>query len=248
MKIRISIVCLMTILFFAGCTIRPARIKKMSVEQKMAMGNEYFDRGRYNRAIPFFLEVTLERRSIYTAEAQMKLAESYFRQGKYLDAIFEYQEMIKLFPDYRDIEDAYFNIGLSYKYLSLGPHYCQNETLASIDAFNIFLDRFRQSPRRTEAIQYITELRYKLLQKKYYNGYIYYRIFDYSSALVYFDEIIALGNRDTLEEKSLYYSGLIYLERKDYDSLLDVKEMMLQYYPESSNTRRIRRSYQRVFR
>jgi tetratricopeptide (TPR) repeat protein len=86
----------------------------LSVEQKMKIGNEYFSKGKYNKAINYFTDVVFEKNSSLTAEAQAKLADSYFALHKFTDARFEYQELIRLFPDYQDIGRAYFRIAVCY--------------------------------------------------------------------------------------------------------------------------------------
>ncbi|OQX71331.1 MAG: hypothetical protein B6D62_02170, partial [Candidatus Cloacimonas sp. 4484_275] len=70
----------------------------LPLERKMEIGNEYFQKGKYNKAIPYYSDIVFERNSSFTAEAQAKLADCYFHLHKYTDARFEYQELIRLFP------------------------------------------------------------------------------------------------------------------------------------------------------
>jgi len=193
------------------------------------------------------LDIVFERSSRYTPNAQFRLAESYFNMARYNEAIYEYQELIRLFPEHSNINIAFFRIGEANMNLSLEPHYCQKETVEAIDAFNTFIDRFPLDPKVDQAFNYIEEAEYKLLEKRYHNGYIYYRLYDYSGALMYFDEIMEEGLRDEIDKKSRYHAARIYIERKDRQNTEKMLRDLQEYYPQAAETSRITRLFNRTF-
>ena len=239
-------VILLAILSIFGCSKHRLR-SSMPVDQKMARANQLFDSGKYSKASEFYLDVVFERSSVHTPIAQFMLAESYFRMSRYADAIYEYRELIRLFPDYRDVSIAYFRLGEAFYAQSLDPHYSQIETNQSIDAFNIFLDRFPFHSRRDEAIAFIQKAQQKLLEKKFLNGYIYYKMYDYSAAMMYFNEIIELGLIGDLDRDTHYYAALIYLERNDLENSERTMIHLENNYPDSGETARIVRMFSRNF-
>lgn len=217
MKRNLVLIVLVTALaltLLSGCSRNKAK-NYMPVKQKMEMADNYFAIEKYHKAIPLYTDIVFERNSKYTAKAQMQLAECFFNQNKFLSARFEYEEMIRLFGDYDDIARAYFQIGVCNYENSLSPHYTQEETLQAIDAFQTFIEKFPFDGRKVESIDYINKCNIKLLEKKYYNGYAYYKLSDYSAALMYFEEIIELGNNNDMDMNSLYYASRIYIFRKD---------------------------------
>ncbi len=214
-------------------------MKNLPVEKKMQIANEFFDREKYHKAIPYYQNIVFEKNSVYTSEAQMKLADSYFEENRFAEARFEYQEMIRLFDDYDNISKAYFMIGVCWFNESLPAHYTQEETRKAIDAFETFLEKFPFDERKKDAIDYINECHYKLLEKKYNNGYTYYKMYDYSAALLYFDEIIELGNKDELDRLSLYYSALIHYKREDFQKAKQTTEKLSAKYPDSKETKKM---------
>ena len=240
------LILMIIIIAFAGCSRQRVR-RSLPIERRMELADHYFERGQYRKAVDYYTDVVFERRSIHTPRAQFRLAESYFNMGRYEDAVFEYRELIRLFSDFRDINIAYFRIGEAKYHQSLPPHYCQQETHEAINAFNIFLDRFPFDERRGEALRYIQDAQYSLLRKKYYNGYIYYKLYDYSSSLLYLDEIIALGNRDELDRNSRYYAALIYIERRDRENAQSMVESLQERYPGSREAARVLRQFNRRF-
>jgi len=211
----------------------------MPVVKKMEIANDLFDKEKYNKAIPYYSEVVFERNSVHTPVAQMKLADCYFNQNKFIEARFEYGELIRLFTDFKDIGRAYFQLGVCYYNETLSPHYTQEETHRAISAFETFIEKFPFDSQKKEAIDYIQKCRYKLLMKKYYNGYAYYKLFDYSGALMYFDEIIKLGNNNEPDRMSLYYATKIYVARKDVDNAKTTGQKLINRYPQSEEARKI---------
>ncbi len=232
------IVCGILFLLLFSCS--HVRISKdMLVEEKMRIGNEYFENEKFHKAIPYYLEVVLDRKSGFTSEAQLKLADSYFNQNKFLDARFEYEEMIRLFKNYEGIEKAYFRIGICYFEESMSAHYTQEETELALNTFRSFIEKFPLSERKPLAFEYVAKCEQKFAEKKYYNGYAYYKLFDYSSALMYFNEVVSLGMTNEIDRKSLYYSAKIYIRRTNKPMAELVMEKLTVKYPDAVETQKI---------
>jgi outer membrane protein assembly factor BamD len=228
-----------------GCS-KNQLTREMPVEDKMNIAEELFDQGKYHKAIPYYTNIVLDRNSIYTAKAQMKLGDCYFYQDNFLEARFEYEELIRLFKNYEDISKAYFNIGVCYFEESLSPHYTQEETEKAIISFETFIEKFPFDERIDEALDYLEKCEYKLLEKKYNNGYAYFKMYDYSSALLYFDEITALNIIDKIDKMSLFYSGRIYIARKDKANALLIVDKMNTRYPDSKETKKINNLFKKL--
>jgi len=212
---------------------------------KWERAENFYQRGKYNKAIIYYQQLIFERNSIFTAEAQFKLGECYLNTKKYVDAIFEYQELLRLFPDSAFAADAQFKIGLAYEKLSLRPDLTQDETTKAIEHYTRFTERFPTDERRSQAYQSINSMNKKLIEKNYQNGYIYYKMKDFPASQLYLNEIIALGNRDELEKKSLYYTTLIHIERQEAD---EAKVAMMRLEDRFPNTKEIKKLHQRYKR
>lgn len=231
---RITWLLLLLIMF--GCAHNKV---ELSLENKLAKANDLFAKKKYARAAELYDTISFEKKSASSAVALMRLADCYFLMNKFTDARLKYTQMTTSYPDFPDIETAYFKIGVCYYEESLPPQYDQTETIQSIEAFRLFADKFPNSAKFSEAIDYIRKAQTKLLEKKYYNGYIYYKMKDYSSALMYFTELTDLGNNDELDRKSLYYTVKIHIIQKNHIAANDAWDKLKTKYAGSKETKRL---------
>ena len=224
------------LLAFTACSSNKAEI---SAADKLAKADELYAAKKYTKAAVLYDEISFERKSASTAYATLRLADSYYAVNKFTDARLKYQQFIDSFPDHKNVSDAYFRIGQCLFEESLKPDYYQNETVESIEAFRNFVDRFPQDSRYSQAVEYIRRGQFKLIEKKYQNGYIYYKMKDYSAALMYFDEVIALGNTDNLDKMSLYYSALLHLHQKNAEAAKTAYQRLSSRYPGSKEAAKL---------
>jgi len=236
-------ILLLVVFCLVSCS--PNKIQ-LSTEAKLKNADELFAKKKYSRAVVIYEEISFERKSAATAYATMKVADCYFNMNKFSEARARYEQFINSFPDHENVADAYFQVGVCLFEESLPPQYDQTETIKCIEAFQTFIDRYPNDPRYEKAVEYIHKCQYKLLEKQYLNGYIYYKMKDYSSALMYFDEIVSLGNIDELDRKSLYYSAKLHLYQKNYDKAKASYERLKNRYPDSKEAKRLAQKFAKL--
>jgi len=231
---------MLILLAFGACSKNRS---ELTTAEKLALADELYANKKYSKAAVYYDEISFERKSASTAYATLRLADSYFAINKFTDARLKYQQFIDGFPDHQNVSDAYFRIGQALFEDSLKPDYDQDETVSAIEAFRNFIDRFPNDSRFAQAVEYIRRAQYKLIEKKYQNGYIYYKMKDYSAALMYFDEVIALGNTDSLDKKSLYYSALLHLRQDNREAALAAYQRLQSRYPGSDESRKLAKRF-----
>ena len=242
------IIILIFFLFLSACT-QHSNIHRLPSDEKWRIAEDYYNRGKFTRAIPYYTQIVLERSSIFVAEAQFKLGECYFnRSGRdnLIDAIFEYQEFLRLFADNRLAPDAQYRIAQSYARLSLSPDYTQDETDRAIEHFSRFIERYPTDTRVNEAVVYINDMQMRKLEKIYLNGYIYYKIRDYPSAELYLNEIIELGHKNDLEKMSYFYIALIHIDRKESELARETIDLLNSFFPDAKETKKAETRYKRM--
>ncbi|MDD4310334.1 MAG: outer membrane protein assembly factor BamD [Candidatus Cloacimonetes bacterium] len=231
------------LILLAGFTACSKNRTPESSETKLKKADELFAKKKYARAATIYDEISFERKSAATAYATLQQAERYFATNKFADARSKYEQFIASFPDHQRVNHAYFQVGVCLYEESLPPQYDQDETIRSIEAFRLFIEKFPTDTKYTSALDYIRKCQYKMLEKTYMNGYIHFKMKDYSAALMYFDEIIILGNNDKLDRKSLYYSAKLHLHQKNRDKAEASFELLKSRYPSSKETKKISRHF-----
>ena len=236
----ITLFCLLLL----SCSIE-SKIQKMSMSQRIEIGDEFYDNQKYSKAIPYYSNVVFEKKSSRTSEIQHRLGNCYKHKKDYESAVSTYEDLLNFFPDYAKKEDVLFLLGESYYQMSGSAHYTQDETYRAIDVFKLLLANYPNSKYGKKVEEYLAELDYKLIEKKYYNGYIYFKIYDYPASLLYLQEVIDKHTGDELELKSLYYCSLIYLEQGDMEKVDETYSQLLKIFPDAKQTQIIKEKYKK---
>ncbi len=210
-----------------------------SETERFKIADNYFNQGKYRKAIPIFESIVSYKTSGITTDAQAKLAESYYLMGQYENARLEYQFLMRYSSNMKDLEIAYFRIGECFWKTSEPASYTQDETNAAISALEEYLVRFPTGKYRAESIEIIKEAEVKLLEKTYLNGYTYFMLSDYPAALLYFSEVLSAGSSSEIDMKSAYYSAIIYFEQDNMDRANSFKEYLRLSYPDEKLTKKI---------
>jgi outer membrane protein assembly factor BamD len=234
---------LIIVLLFVALGACSRNKPELSTDARLALADQYYADGKYAKAASMYDDISFERKSAATAYATLRLADSYFAMNKFTDARLKYQQFISGFPDHTNVSDAYYRVGVCFFEESLKPAFDQDKTLAGIDAFRNFIERFPNDTRFSNALEFIRRSQYKLIEKKYQNGYIYFKMKDYSAALMYFDEVVELGNTDSLDRRSLYYSALLHSKQKNMDAARESYNKLKSKYPGSKETRKLERKF-----
>jgi outer membrane protein assembly factor BamD len=234
----LTLLAMIALLVLMGCS-RNRVIRGMTVEERMNRGNSLFERGKYSAAREFYESIVYDRTTVFTSTAQMRLADCYYHMNKFTEARFEYEELIRLFPDFKEVTRAYFMIGVCYWESSLPAHYTQEDTNNAKASFQLFVEKFPHDERIEQAKEYVEKCDYRLLEKKYWNGYTYYKIHDYSAAELYFNEVIAVGMTDRIDRQSLYYSCRIHIRRADVTQAEIFYQKLQSKYPNAKETKNI---------
>jgi outer membrane protein assembly factor BamD len=234
---RFIIALLILMLGFAACSRNKPQL---STEARLNAADELYAKGKYARAAVLYDEISFERKSASTAYANLRQADCYFAINKFADAQKYYEQFISSFPDHPEVSNAYYQVGACLFEESLSPQYDQSETIASIGAFNIFIDKFPSDLRYSSAVDYIHKAQYKLLEKQYLSGYIHYKMKDYSAALMYFKEVTDLGNTNDPDRMSLYYSAIICQRQNRQEEAKSFYQLLVDKYPQSKEARKLK--------
>lgn len=185
----LSITILATAVFAVGCT-GSGRLRYDSPQEAFDKGKEYFDRGKYDRAIEYFQGVfDYGRTSEVATDAQLYLARSYYRNKAYILAANEYTRFLNVYRNDPQAELAEYERAMSYYEQSPGYELDQTPTEQAITYFQLFLDRYPTSDLQDDAEERIRELREKLAHKEFAGAELYERRELYEAAALSYQRV-----------------------------------------------------------
>ena len=180
-------------------------------------------------------------------EADLWIADNYFRQKQYLVAAEAYQEFLKRHPLHPKADYAYYKSGRAYL----------KETPKAIDRDQTYLkvaqENFRMIGRYFPNSVYLdlaTQAYEKTLlkeaKKHFYVGKFYYKYGEYQAAIPRFETIVRDFSSVGLEEKSFYYLILSALKIKEQALAIQAYSIFSQKYPESRWVKKLKGRFKKT--
>lgn len=233
--------------------IRPGDTLDVAFEKAKSL---YDDEKYDDAANAFETVISIGRGTDFGQDAQYYLAESYYKDRRYLLAASEYNRYAQFHPNSPRREEVDFKEALSYYHLSPRYRLDQSYTNTAIERFRLFTSRYPNSERIDEAGNYISELREKLAQKKYSAASFYKRTEQYNAAAVYYELVIDQYPDTQWAEKSLVdqmESYILYAENsvparqeERFEKALESYSRYLQLFPREENRSRVEELYDRA--
>ncbi|MBN8555055.1 MAG: outer membrane protein assembly factor BamD [Deltaproteobacteria bacterium] len=158
----------------------------------LAEGERYMNDDFYEEARKQFYRIKTEfPQSSLQVQADLKIAESYYREESYKTAASSYEEFIKTYPGRPEIPDALFSLGMCY--VQQMPSTAQRDTRATakvVDTFTRLLVDYPNNSHIAEAQKHIIEARHQLADKIFEIGRFYEKMGDYDAAAKRYAEFV----------------------------------------------------------
>lgn len=179
--------------------------------------------------------------TIEAIEAEIEIADNYFRDKDYLVAAEAYKGFAKLHPAYQRIDYVYYRTGQSF--LKESPKSIDRDQQYLDDAIHYFTLSMNDpgSEYREIAREKWIEVRKRLAARTFYIGRHYFRSKEYRSAIPRFEEIVYQYPRLGFDEKALYLLGRSYLGLGKKEKCQDVLMVFDQHYPKSRYRKKLAR-------
>lgn len=159
--------------------------------ERLEAGLRALEKKRYGRAQEQFEHVALYGSHTDLADdAAFYLGETHFRNKAFLEAIDQFEKLVRQMEYSPFVERARYRICESYVAKSPKLHHDQNHTLSAIERLQEFIEDYPDSEHRQEAGRQIRSLRTKLAEKLYATAELYLKLEEWTSALVYLDDLL----------------------------------------------------------
>ncbi|MBI2981624.1 MAG: outer membrane protein assembly factor BamD [Deltaproteobacteria bacterium] len=229
-------------LLVISCTKPPMLSTAKNAQDAYEECHEYTEAGHYEKANQCF-DLLRSRFSGTTEaiEAEIEIADNYFRQKDYLVSAEAYRGFAKLHPAYKRIDYVYYRTGQSY--LKESPKSIDRDQQHLDDAIHYFTLTMNDpaSEHREIAREKWLESRKRLAGRVFYIGRHYYRAAEYRAAIPRFEEILYQYPYLGYDEEALYLLGRSYLKLGNKEKCRDILAAFDKHYPKSRYRKKLAR-------
>ena len=258
MKIRFLII-LSGLVFLSSCGEYNKLLKSTDSDLKKSKAKEYFDAGKYVKAAELIGQILPQFRATEEAEELIWMnARSYYGMKDYLSAGAYFQSYVEQYGYGKYVEEGNFMSAMCNYMMSPRAELDQEYTLAAIEGFNHFINRYPSSQRVDECKRLIRELEEKLVEKSYLSAKLYYDMTEYRSAIVALTNSLKEYADSKYREEMMFLklnSLFLYAENsvasrqvERYQETLDDYYSFMEEFPDSRFRRDVRRIYQTTSR
>jgi outer membrane protein assembly factor BamD len=174
----------------------------------------------------------------------------YYMAGSY------FKSFIDQFPFGKHSEEANYMSALCDYNISAKPELDQENTKNAIEGFNIFLNRFPNSPRVEECKKMISDLQDKLVDKSYLSAKLYYDMKQYKAAVVALNNSLKEYANSKYREKMMFLKlnslfqyaelSLANKQKERYQATLDDYYSFMEEFPKSTYSKDVNGIYQKT--
>ncbi|MCE9625265.1 MAG: outer membrane protein assembly factor BamD [Deltaproteobacteria bacterium] len=178
--------------------------------------------------------------STYAVDAELNIADAYFRKKDWILAAETYGLYTRLHPTSEKLDYAYYRTGLSY----------ENQLPKAIDrdlssmnpaqeSFAMVYRRFPQSPYAEMAKAKYDEIRGRGAKKDMYVGKFYFRRGQYRAAIPRFLEVLQEFPGLGYDEEALERTAISFYRLGDKDKARGAAQLMQEKFPNSKRTKKV---------
>src|SRR5574341_918449 len=186
----------------------------------------------YDLVLKLFKEIQLRYTySPYATLAELRTGDTYFKKEEYEQAVVEYEEFIKRHPGHEETPYATFRLALSHYKRIKSYDRDPTDTREALRWFNIFADKYPDSPLFSDAKKMIIECRNRLAKHEIYIGNFYAKRKNYKAAAERY-KVVVERYQDTIEyEESLYLLGRSYYNMGERQIAKEVLTRVIVEFP-----------------
>ena len=168
--------------------------------------------------------------SEYAVSAEIKIADAYYAQGKYDEALSYYRDFSELHPQHESVPYALKHAALCHYQQSKSPDRDQTATTESIKYLDQLITRHPHSAEAREGEEMWKELRTKLAQHDMQIADFYMDREEFQSAADRYRTVLNKYPGLGLDSEALYKLGVCYTEMNLEDEAHKIFEVILQNY------------------
>lgn len=237
---------MLSILFlFSACRSEFEIIRTSGDPEKMLTeADRLYAAEDYYKAITLYeLLIPVYRGQSEAEDIAFNYAYAHYHQRKFISSAHYFKQFASTFANSERKEEADFMSAYSHTQLSPTHKLDQSYSEKAIESLQVFINAYPQSPRVEQCNQLIDDMRAKMEIKAYESAKLYYKLKNYSSTIVSFENMLK-DYPETAKEEEIRYliakSSYEFAEKSIYEkkeerylAAVEKCEMYLKKFPQA---------------
>ncbi len=182
--------------------------------------------------------------SNYSQEAEIKIADNYYRKKDYLLAAESYKIFVQTNPHSEKSDFAYYRMGLSYeKEMPKKIDRDQSYLKEAKDAFAFVVANYPNSSYFAMAQAKYNQIRKRDALKHMYIGNFYFKSGEFRAAIPRYREVVVNYQDLSMAREALYKLALAYAKLGKKDIASQISREYVERYPHSDNAKKLSKKY-----
>jgi outer membrane protein assembly factor BamD len=224
-----KILPILVLAFLAACAAKDAPFDPVAAfkEAEESMSKENFEKAR--KGYQDIQEKSPDKS--YDAALMLRIADTYFGEEKYEEALVEYQNFLNYHPVNKDAVYAQFQIAMcSFRQMTTIDR-DPEPTRTALKEFLTLLQRYPKSVYEEAALQNVAICRDRLSEYELYVGKFYHKKQAYVAAVGRFDALLRDYPGSSAEKEALYYNGLSLVALGEKERARAILQTLSTKYP-----------------
>lgn len=224
-----KILSILILILFAGCSAKEPHYNSVTwfKDAEENMQNKNFEKARKQYQE---IEEKSPDRS-YDAALMLRIADTYFGEERYSEAIVEYKSFLNYHPVHKDAAYAQYQIAMSnYKELTSVDR-DPTPAYSVITEMRKLLEKYPGSIYEEQANKYIAICTDWLANYELSVARFYYKKGSYKAVLGRCEKLLKDHAGSTAEKDALYYEGMSYMELGEKEHARALFELLAEKYP-----------------
>lgn len=232
---RCAIVVMVLLAALSGCAKKETK-KDQPFDPKISMEqvDQLIDKKEYEEARKILLSIkNRDTTKTLAPAAQLKIADTYIREGEYDLGILEYQKFLELYPDNQYAYYAQYQIAMAYFNQIESPDRGSGAARKALEEFTRLKERYPRNPYRETVDLRIEKAKNTIVDGYFMIGQFYYKKESYIAAIQRFESVLKEYPGYKRADETLLLLGKSYRAMK-YDSKAhEVFSLLIEKYPSS---------------
>jgi outer membrane protein assembly factor BamD len=212
-------------------------VQEFDAEKSFQKANELIESRDYKEARNLLLEIkNRDLSKKYAPLAQLRLADSYAKEGETDTAAAEYRRFLEMYPDHRHAAYAQYQIAMIYFNQIEGPERGYGGAAKALAEFEKLKRDFPRNPYRDAIEVRIEKCRNIIADYEFMVGEFYMKKDSYHAAIGRFEKLLETVPDYKQRDRVMLALGIAYKKAGEKDKSEETLKSLLQKYPSSPLT------------